>query len=352
LVKPKPGASDRKIQIALLLDTSSSMDGLIAQAKSQLWKVVNEFARARKDGKAVRLEIALYEYGKSSLSPESGWIRQITPFTTDLDTISEQLFALTTNGGDEYCGQVIQTAVKDLTWSANADDLKLIFIAGNEPFTQGPITPAAAIAMASEKGIQINTIHCGGDEPTWRDAAALAHGGYMMIDQNQAVVHIAAPQDDEIARLGVLLNDTYVSYGVHGHASAERQKAQDANAQAAAPGSMMSRAVSKSSALYSNGTWDLVDAYRDGTVDLAKVAEKDLPEELRKLTPDQRKAFVEAKQAERKKIAERIQALNAEREKFVKAELAKQGLAADNTLDAALVKLVRDQGSKAGWRFE
>jgi hypothetical protein len=33
-----------KVQIALLLDTSNSMDGLIDQAKSQLWKIVNEMA--------------------------------------------------------------------------------------------------------------------------------------------------------------------------------------------------------------------------------------------------------------------------------------------------------------------
>ena len=41
-----------KIQIALLLDTSNSMDGLIDQAKSQLWKIVNELARSRKYGQA------------------------------------------------------------------------------------------------------------------------------------------------------------------------------------------------------------------------------------------------------------------------------------------------------------
>ena len=36
------------VQIALLLDTSNSMDGLIAQAKTQLWSVVHEFVRAKK----------------------------------------------------------------------------------------------------------------------------------------------------------------------------------------------------------------------------------------------------------------------------------------------------------------
>ena len=40
-----PPKRDASIQIALLLDTSNSMDGLIDQAKSQLWSVVNEFIR-------------------------------------------------------------------------------------------------------------------------------------------------------------------------------------------------------------------------------------------------------------------------------------------------------------------
>ena len=35
-----------RVQLALLLDTSNSMDGLIDQAKSQLWKIVNEFIPA------------------------------------------------------------------------------------------------------------------------------------------------------------------------------------------------------------------------------------------------------------------------------------------------------------------
>ena len=52
----------KKIQIALLLDTSNSMDGLIDQAKSQLWTIVNELAKAKCDNTYAELQIALYEY--------------------------------------------------------------------------------------------------------------------------------------------------------------------------------------------------------------------------------------------------------------------------------------------------
>jgi hypothetical protein len=48
-------------QVALLLDTSNSMDGLIDQARSELWKVVNEFALAHRAGRPAGLEVALYE---------------------------------------------------------------------------------------------------------------------------------------------------------------------------------------------------------------------------------------------------------------------------------------------------
>src|SRR5262249_19167887 len=142
---------NHKIQIAILLDTSSSMDGLIDQAKSQLWKIVNQASKAAKQGQRPAVEIALYEYGKDSLPAEGGWIRQILPFTTDLDRVSEQLFALGTNGGEEYCGLVIHRAVGDLAWSKDADDLKLIYIAGNEPFTQGPMDYHKSIAEARQK---------------------------------------------------------------------------------------------------------------------------------------------------------------------------------------------------------
>src|SRR6185369_13747376 len=125
------------VQMAILLDTSSSMDGLIDQARTQLWRVVNEFITATRDGKKPELQVALYEYGKPTLGQESGFIRQVVPLTTDLDKVSQELFGLKTNGGDEYCGWVIRTAVEQLSWSKSNKDLKVIFIAGNEPFTQG-----------------------------------------------------------------------------------------------------------------------------------------------------------------------------------------------------------------------
>jgi len=105
-------SNDQNIMLALLLDTSNSMDGLIDQAKSQLWKIVNELASARcHDGSRPKIRIALYEYGNDGLPSSEGYIRHVSPLTDDLDLILKGCFSLKTYGGNEFCGQVIKTSL-------------------------------------------------------------------------------------------------------------------------------------------------------------------------------------------------------------------------------------------------
>ncbi len=200
----KKSVKKNSIQLALLLDTSNSMDGLIDQAKSQLWKIVNELATTKKDGKSVDLYVALYEYGKAAIPAQEGHLRNILPFTQDLDKISDELFKLNTNGGEEFCGKVILNAVNNLQWKKSNDELKIIFIAGNEPFTQGDVDYKTACQKAVKNGIIVNTIFCGnydeGVQTMWKDGADISDGKYMNIDHNAVIVHIDAPQDDEIIK--------------------------------------------------------------------------------------------------------------------------------------------------------
>jgi len=353
------GAADEAkplIQIAILLDTSNSMDGLIEQAKTQLWKIVNEFATSKKEGQTPELQVALYEYGKSSLPAREGYLRMILPFTTDLDKVSEELFALTTNGGEEYCGRVIKAAAEELAWSKSSNDFKAIFIAGNEPFTQGNVDYRKACPLAIQKGIIVNTIYCGSYEEGvathWKDGADLADGKYLNIDQNLQALHIEAPQDREIARLGEELNKTYIAYGARGKAGQERQAAQDSNARVAAPGSFLQRTLSKSSALYKNESWDLVDAEKEGKVKVEELKDKDLPEEMQKMSQEERKSYIKAKAQEREKIQAEINRLNEERKKYVAEEMKKRSESGENTLEAAIIQTLREQAAKKNFQFE
>lgn len=341
------------IQIAILLDTSNSMDGLINQAKTQLWKIVNEFATTKKNGQIPELQVALYEYGKSSLSPQVGYIRLILPLTSDLDKVSEELFALRTNGGDEYCGWVIRNASKELRWSQSNNDFKAIFIAGNEPFTQGPVDFRKSCQAAIANGIIVNTIHCGpyeeGVRTMWREGALLADGSYMNIDQNRQVVQVQTPQDKEIMELNGRLNKTYIPYGVKGKVSQERQKEQDSNAGGMASEVMVQRTLAKTSAQYRNAAWDLVDAINQKQVKLEDLKTEDLPEEMQKMTMEERKAYLEAQEKLRTEVRAKIQKLNAERERYIAEERKKLQASGDDTLDAAMIKVLRRQLEKKNY---
>jgi predicted transposase YbfD/YdcC len=267
--------------------------------------------------------------------------------------VSEALFGIPVSGGSEYCGQVIHMATNNLKWSESSRDLKLIFIAGNEPFTQGPIDYRAACKEAIAKQITINTIHCGPGIPDdWRDGALLADGKSMNINQNQEVVHIPAPQDKEIAELGVALNKTYIAYGALGAEAKVRQLAQDQNAAKESIASAQSRAVSKANAFYRNSRWDLCDALKEGKVDLAKVKAEDLPENMRTMTVEERIAYVKKMTAERGAIQKKINDLNTARVKFV-AEKQKDlaEVNREKTLDAALITTIRDQATKKDFSF-
>jgi hypothetical protein len=342
------------VQMAILLDTSSSMDGLIDQARTQLWRVVNEFITATRDGKKPELQVALYEYGKPTLGQESGYIRQVVPLTTDLDKVSQELFGLKTNGGDEYCGWVIRTAVEQLSWSKSNKDLKVIFIAGNEPFTQGPVDYRDSCKKAIANGIIVNTIHCGpwqqGINEKWQDGALLADGKYSCIEQDKTVVHIDAPQDKELGKLNDDLNKTYMAFGANGKDAQQNQAAQDANALKS--GSFGERAACKASGNYRAEGWDLVDAYKNAKKKIEEVKEEELPEEMKKLTVEQRKDLLEAKYKERADIQKKILELRDARTKYVADEMKKKADTKDDSLDKVMSKAVREQAEKKDFTFK
>eukprot|EP00913_Durusdinium_trenchii_P023430 g22008.t1 len=320
--KPVKAAAAPRIQIAILLDTSNSMDGLIHQARQQLWRIVNEFATARRNGKAPNLEVALMQYGNNSLPAKEGYIQLVVPFTDDLDKVSEALFALRTNGGNEYCGQVIDVATRSLAWSNSKQDLKCIYIAGNEPFTQGPVNFRKACQAAVSKSINVNTIFCGpektGIATKWQEGAVLADGSFLSINQNRVVAAIPAPQDKKLAELGKKINKTYIPYGEmkKRQALAANQSVQDANAAQLGGYSAVTRAVTKGSRLYRNSSWDLVDALKDGKIKLEAIKVEFLPKAMQKMTLAERKAYVAKNAKERADICKQIKTLNEARNKY------------------------------------
>ena len=346
---PKPNASP-KIQVAILLDVSGSMEGLIEQAKAQLWSMVNTLGKAQcADKTQPRVELALYEYGRTNNDAGKGYVKQLSPFTNDLDQVSKILFSLRTNGGDEYCGQVIYTSMEELGWETSPGNYKVIFIAGNEDFLQGDLHYTKACKKAKDKGIIVNTIYCGsyqqGIKEHWNLAGECGEGSYTNIDHNAREADIPTPYDSALLVLNTKLNSTYIGYGALGHDNMKRQAEVD-QLNFSVSSSVASKRISAKarSNVYDNSSWDLVDAVRTDSSYLTKLDKKTLPDSLKNKSPEQLKQFVSGKTIERTAIQNEIQSVNLSRAKYIADEKAKAALSSNEpTLESAVEKTIKEQ---------
>ncbi len=355
LTKP----TERKIQVAILLDVSGSMNGLIEQAKSQLWNMVNTLGKAKCDDNTIpKIELALYEYGRPGNGAEKGFVKQLSPFTTDLDEVSKILFGLTIDGGDEYCGQVIYSSLDELSWNNAKDSYKVIFIAGNEDFLQGKLPYAQACAKAKEKGVVVNTIYCGsyemGIREHWNLLGECGNGSFTNINHNAREVEIPTPYDTTLIVLNRKLNATYIGYGAAGIANIARQSQVDEVNFAYGYSAGAKRAEAKAqSNVYSNTSWDMVDAYRADSTFITKLNRKELPDSLKNRSTTQLKLLIAQKEAERGAIQKEILTTNHNRSQFIAAEKARMASnPQEKTLETEVERAIRQQVQRSNMKID
>ncbi len=344
-----------KIQAAILLDVSNSMDGLIEQAKAQLWNMVSVMGKAKcGNDLSPQIEIALYEYGRSSNAAADGYVKQISPFTNDLDKLSQELFKLTTNGGDEYCGQVIYTSLNQLKWDNDPANYKVIFIAGNEDFLQGNLSYTKACAEAKQKGVVVNTIYCGdkmqGIREHWNLSAECGNGSFTNINSDAKIEDIPTPYDSILFSLNDKLNGTYIAYGYAGAGKLAAQASMDqANTQMSKSAGLKRAAVKGNKNLYKNESWDLVD--RDGVGDseefLKQLDKKTLPDSLQKKSTAELKKIITEKKEERGAIQKEIETTNTQRDAYIAAERKKNATKNNEaTLETEVERIIKVQAKR------
>ncbi|MEM7706233.1 MAG: vWA domain-containing protein [Pseudomonadota bacterium] len=349
---PETHPTTRSVDLVIALDVSGSMSGLLNSARQRLWDIVNDLGSASPQPD---LRVAVISFGSPSYSAEEGYVRLDQPFTRDLDRVNQTLFAFQTNGGDEYVARAIDTAVKRLDWSHDADALRMLFVAGNEGAEQDPlISVESAVRTALDRDIVVNTIYCGGpldsDARGWADVATLSEGVFASIDQSAAAVaNVATPVDDTLLSLNEQLNDTYVAFGAGGEEGRKNQQAQDANAYGMSAPAAASRVAAKAGSFYRAENWDLVDAVAGGT-SLEEVAEAELPEPMREMNLEQRADYLKEKQDKRLQLKQEIADLNRERQQFIAEEKAKRDDA--EGLDDAIRSGLRAAAEKKGFAFE
>jgi hypothetical protein len=360
---PKNRSKDQdqnpKIQAAILLDVSNSMDGLIGQAKNQLWSMVNVLSKVTCDGAMPSIEIALYEYGRTENNSGEGYVKQISPFTNDLDLLFKELINLRTHGGEEYCGHVMYNSLTELKWDSLTNSYKVIFIAGNESFLQGDISFTKACEEAKRKGVVINTIYCGnkdqGIKENWNLGAECGNGSFSNIDQNAVPLSIPTPYDSTIITLGEKLNNMYIVYGTEGKAYYNAMLRDDTFAvyDLQDPTKIVPYRIVKSNrVLNTHAGWDLIDAYEKNPTILDTADMKTLADSLKTKSKSELKKIVQTTAAEKKRIRDQIAELAIKQEKFIKAEKEKQKLNDPQTLESEIERIIREQVKRVNMKIK
>ena len=353
IIAPK---ENPKIQVAILLDVSGSMNGLIEQAKAQLWNMVTVMGKAKCEQGNPMIEIALYEYGRTTNDVNAGYIKQISPFSSDLDQLSQELFKLNTDGGDEYCGHVIKTSLSELTWDTASTNYKVIFIAGNESFLQGNVSWTEACKLAKSKGVIVNTIYCGdkakGIQEHWNIVGECGTGSYTNIEHNYVDEYIPTPYDSSLFLLNTQLNSTYIGYGNLGEAGASKQAHVDLLNVSQSRRTAAQRIAVKAKGAYNNSSWDLIDAVKSDSTFIAVVDMKTLPDSLKKKSRAELKETVRQMTAQRNSIQEEIQKINGKRESYVAAEKKKKAQNSVSTLETEVENIIRQQVQRFNMKIE
>lgn len=348
---PATPAASPRVELAICLDTSGSMQGLIDAARQKLWEIVNDLATARP---TPDLRVALLTFGNDGHAAENGWVRVDADFTPDLDVISQQLFALTTNGGTELVGRVLDASAR-LAWTPGTDALKLVIVAGNESADQDQEIPFRDVCpRLIADGVLVNAIYCGPEAddiaPGWRDVARLADGQFASIDQDQGTIVVETPFDAKLTELSTAINGTFCWFGDAGVAACANQVAQDQNAGSLNLAAAATRAQTKANGLYWNRN-DLVHAIGTGATKLEDVKPEDLPEEMREMSLEERKAHLEKQAAERARIEAEINELAKKRDAFVAAEMTRRAADAQSGFDTAVRAAIREQARAKGLRW-
>jgi hypothetical protein len=207
------------------------------------------------------------------------------------------------------------------------------------------------MALADQKDIHVQLIHCGASEPSWDAAAALARTDLMTINQNQVARHIPAPQDDEILQLSSQMNDTYIAYGRQGTASKARQMNADSSSARISKKVAIERAQLKGKKAYANSSWDLVDALEKDKDLLANTSDDQLPAELRGKTLAEKQQLVAAKAAARNDLKTKLAKLESERATFLANERARSAEPEEKTLDIEVKKAAKKAAAKNGYKL-
>ncbi|MBI3300095.1 MAG: VWA domain-containing protein [Elusimicrobia bacterium] len=344
----KPRAA---VDVVFVIDTTSSMGGLLEAAKTKVWAIANEIAKGKPTPEIRMGLVAFRDRGDAYLT-------QVTDLTKDLDKMYGRLLALRPEGGGDGPEHVLQglaDASEKISWSKDPKTFKVLYLVGDAPAHEdyNDTKPLAGLVQdLVKKGVVLNTIQCGSGGSTqeqWSRIASLGEGRYAAISHDGGVAASDTPFDARLSELSGRLDGTALAFGERRREAEESASAVRGMLAFAAPAAKADRAAFRMSAgAGGKGAFpaesDLLAAVEDKRVDLGKVKDEELPPALRGKDAEGRRKALDKVRAERETLKKEIAQVAKERE----AWRAKNAGTKKDAFDAKLVEALKAQAGRKG----
>jgi hypothetical protein len=340
------------VEVAFVLDTTGSMGGLLEGAKRKIWSIATSVVDTNPDAD-IRIGLVAYR----DVGDE--YVTRTFDLTTDIQDIYANLLELKARGGGDWpesVNEALDVAVNKLQWTRGGDARRIVFLVGDAPphmdYAQDT-KYQKTLAVAKQRDIVVNAVLAGSARDTervWQDIAQLGDGRFIPIPQDGGeLVVIETPYDDDIIILQKEINGTVIPYGPQKlQKRVEEKTRQLSQVAAAAPSSasdmasyLNKRAKVSSEAVTGDG--DLVSAVASGRTTVASVRDDELPDTLRKLTPEQLKAEIDKQTQTRRSLNEKLAALVQKRDAFVADKKRSTAPTRTSSFDRAVEDTLRAQ---------
>lgn len=317
------------------------MEGLLYQAQTQIWDVIDEISAFGKKKKVTQVELALISLGNPLLLAENDYMRIHSDFTNDRQKLADQLFLLTANGGEEYFTQAVVKAIDSLGWRENAS-YKAIIVAGNEGFEQGTVSIDQMLKSLEKTGILLNTVFCGeksqGIEDGWKPFDENDKGAFTNIPIKVSS-NKKTPFDKQIVRLYKEYLDSYGdSIALQRIEALPRQKVSPAYRDL-----ILNRFEKEPMPA------DLIDRFEASDWNFEAIAPEDWPNSLKGMDERAKKEFLVKKTQERNNARDGIKVYQRKIKELLNI---KQEAAPESTVELkdALIELIRKQLKEKGFK--
>jgi hypothetical protein len=327
------------------------MAGLIEGAKRKIWSIATAIIDCSPEAE-IRMGLVAYR------DIGDDYVTKKFDLTTDIQDLYADLLHFRAQGGGDWpesVNEALFVAVTQLSWSHHRDSTRIIFLVGDAPphmdYAQDMKYPEV-MKLARAKGIVVNAVQAGSARDTervWREIAQMGRGDYISIPQSGGeIVVIESPYDREIIDLQGRINRTVIPYGSRAQQDKVMQRGAQHSAAPAAVASDMAGYLSKrragsAGAEAITGEGDLLADVSTGRQKLSSIKDEDLPDNVRRMSPTERQAYLDRQMADRQSLSGRMSDLVKKRDAYVVEQRKKTPARSGDSFDRAVETTLRAQ---------